>query len=173
LEELLAEFGALGFDDFAAGKHDVLALVVDLDDFEFVNVADVFVEILRRDDVHLRAGKEGFDADVDGEAAFDDAFDLAADETAVLEDLDDLFPVLFVGGFFLREDDHALVVFEFFEQDFDFVADFDFLVFEFRKNASRKRHRFPAISGSATPHSFSLRLVSGNIERSAIRQARG
>ncbi len=57
--------------------------------------------------------------------------DLAADETAVLEDFDDLFPVLFVGGLFLGEDDHALVVFEFFEQDFDFVADFDFLVLEF------------------------------------------
>ena len=33
---------------------------------------------------------------------------------------------------FLGEDDHALVVFEFFDQDFDFVADFDGLdVFKF------------------------------------------
>ena len=130
LEETLAEFGALGFDDFAAGKDDVLALVVDLDDLEFVDVADVFVEVLGRDDIDLRAGQEGFDADVDGEAAFDDALDLAADEAAVLEDLDDLFPVLLVGGFFLGEDDHALFIFELFEQHFDFVADFDFLVLE-------------------------------------------
>ena len=54
VEELLALFGALGFDDFAAGKDDVLALVVDLDDLELVDLADVFVEILRRDDVDLR-----------------------------------------------------------------------------------------------------------------------
>ena len=130
-EERLALFGALGLDDLAAGEHDVLALVVDLDDLEFVDVADVFVEILRRDDVDLRAGQEGFDADVDDQAALDDALDLAADESAVLEDLDDLVPVLLVGGFLLGEDDHALVVFEFLEEDFDFVADFDFLVLEF------------------------------------------
>jgi len=78
-----------------------------------------------------RPGGEGFDADVDGQAALDDALDLAADEAAVLEDLDDLFPVLFVGGLFLGQDDHALFIFEFLEEDLDFVADFDFVVFEF------------------------------------------
>ena len=131
LEEALAKLRAFGLDDLAAGQHDVFALVVDLDDFEFVNVADVFVEILGRNDVHLRTGQEGFHADVDRETAFDDGFDLAADQATVLEDLDDLFPVLLVGGFFLGEDDHALFIFEFFEEDFDFVADFDFLIFEF------------------------------------------
>lgn len=52
-EEGLAELGALGFDDFAAGNDDVFTVVVDFNDFEFVNVADVFVEVLRWDDVHL------------------------------------------------------------------------------------------------------------------------
>ena len=131
LEELLTKLGALGFDDFAAGKDDVLALVVDLDDFELVDIADVLVEVLRRDDVDLRARKECLDSDIDGEAAFDDALDLAADESAVLEHLDDFFPVLFVGGFLFREDNHALVVFKFLEKDFDLVADFNFLVLEF------------------------------------------
>jgi hypothetical protein len=37
-------------------------------------------------------------------------------------------PVLFLGGLFLGEDDHALVVFEFFDQDIDFIADFDGLM---------------------------------------------
>ncbi len=50
---VLAQLGTLGLDDLAAGKHDVLPLVVDLDDLELVDVADVFVEILRRDDVDL------------------------------------------------------------------------------------------------------------------------
>ncbi len=131
LEERLALLGALGLDDLAAAEDDVLAVVVDLDDLELVDVADVFVEIFRRDDVDLRAGKEGLDADVDHEAAFDDALDLAFDEPAVVEDFDDLVPVLLVGGFLFREDDHALVVFEFLEEDFDLVADLDFFVFEF------------------------------------------
>jgi hypothetical protein len=130
-EEALALFGAFGFDDFAAAENDILALVIDFDDLEFVDIADVLVEVLGRDDVDLAAGEEGFDADVDGEAAFDDALDLALHETAVLEDLDDLVPVLLVGGLFLGEDDHAFVVFEAFEEDFDFVAHFDFLVFKF------------------------------------------
>ena len=53
LEKCLALLGALGFDDFAAGEDDVLALVVDLDDFELVNVSNVFGEIFRWNDVHL------------------------------------------------------------------------------------------------------------------------
>jgi hypothetical protein len=130
VEELLALFGALGLDDFAAGKDDVFALVVDLDDLELEHLADVLVEILRRDDVDLGAGEEGFDADVDHEAAFDDALDLAFDETAVLEDGVDLFPVLTVGGLLLGEHDHAFVVFEAFEEDFDLIADLDVFIFE-------------------------------------------
>ena len=53
LEELLAALGALGLDDFTTGKNDVLAVVVDLNDFEFVDVAHVFGEILGRNDVDL------------------------------------------------------------------------------------------------------------------------
>jgi hypothetical protein len=36
-----------------------------------------------------------------------------------------------VGGLLLGEDDHAFVVFEAFEEDFDLVADLDVFVFEF------------------------------------------
>ena len=43
-----------------------------------------------------------------------------------------LVPVLLELGFFLGEDDHAFFVFEFFDQDIDFIADFDgFDVVEF------------------------------------------
>jgi hypothetical protein len=96
VEELLALLGTLRLDDFAAGEDDVFAVVVDLDDLEFEDLADVFVEILRRDDVDLGAGEEGFDADVDHEATFDDGFDLAFDESAIAEHGGDFFPVLFV-----------------------------------------------------------------------------
>ena len=53
------------FDQFAAGKDDVLAFLVDFDDLEFVGVADELREILRGGDVNLRGGQEGLDADVD------------------------------------------------------------------------------------------------------------
>ena len=79
-----------------------------------------------------RAGQERLDADVEHEAALDHGLDLAADEAAVVENLDDLFPVLLLGGLFLGEDDHAFVVLEAFEEDFDFAADFErFAVLEF------------------------------------------
>ncbi len=55
------------------------------------------------------------------------ARDLALDEAVALENFDDLFPVLLVGGFFLGEDDHALVVFEALQEHFDFVADLEFV----------------------------------------------
>jgi hypothetical protein len=35
-----------------------------------------------------------------------------------------------VGGLFLREDDHAFIVFEAFQENFDFVADLNVFVFE-------------------------------------------
>ena len=79
-----------------------------------------------------RAGQERLDADVEHEAALDHGLDLAGDESAVVENLDDLFPVLLLRGLFLGEDDHALVVLEALEQHFDFAADFErFAVFEF------------------------------------------
>ncbi len=131
-EEVRALLRALLLDQFPAGKDDVFAVVVDLDDLEIVGVGDELIEILGRDDVDLGAGKEGFDADVDGETAFDHGFDFAFDDPAFVEHGDDLVPVLFVGGALLGEDDHALVVFEPDEEDFGFVADLEvFDVVEF------------------------------------------
>ena len=124
-EEFLALLAPLLLDQFAPAKHDVLPVVVDLDDFEIVGVADKLLEIPRRDDVDLRGGQERFDADVDHEAAFDDGLDLALDQAVAGKDLRDLVPVLAIGGFLLREDDHAFVVFEAFEEHFHFVADFE------------------------------------------------
>ena len=61
------------------------------------------------------------------ETALDHRANLAADEAFSLENLDDFFPVLTLGGLLLGENDHAFVVFETFEENFNFVADFDFL----------------------------------------------
>ena len=131
IQELLALFGALGLDDFAAGKNDVFAVVVDLDDLELEHFANVLVEIFRWNDVHLAARQERFHAHIDHQAAFDHRLDLAFDQSALLEDFDNLLPVLLVGGFFFRQDHHALVVFQFLEENLDFVADLDVFVLKF------------------------------------------
>jgi len=39
-EELAAFLVAFGFDEFAAREHDVLTVLIDFDDLEFVAVAD-------------------------------------------------------------------------------------------------------------------------------------
>ncbi len=124
-EESLALLGALFFDDLAAAEDDIFAVLVDFDDFEIVNVADKLLKVFRRDDVDLRSGEECFDSDIDGETAFNDGADFALDEAVAFEDADDFFPVLTLGRFFFREDDHALVVFETLEEDLDFVTDLD------------------------------------------------
>lgn len=74
----------------------------------------------------MGGGKEAFDADGEHEAAFDDVFDFAFDGAAISENFGDFFPVLFLSGFLAGEDDHAVFVFEAFEEDFDFFADFEF-----------------------------------------------
>jgi hypothetical protein len=101
-------------------------------DFKVVDIPDELLEILRRNDVDLGSRQKGLHPDVDDETAFDDRADFALDQAVALEDADDFFPILTLGGLLLGEDNHALVVFEALEQDFDLVADLDILrVFEF------------------------------------------
>src|SRR5580692_9169741 len=131
-QELDALVVALLLNQLAAGKHDVLALLVDLDDLEIVTVADELGQVLGRDDVDLRGGQKSLDPDVDQQATFDGGFDLANNGAAFVANGEDFIPILFEFGLFLGEDDHPLFVFELFDQDIDFIADFDrFDVVEF------------------------------------------
>ena len=131
-EELGALVVALLLDQFAAGEDDVLAVLVDFDDLELVAVAEELGQVLGGNDVNLRGGQEGLDADVDQQAAFDGGLDLAGDGAAFVADGEDLVPVLFEFGLFLGEHDHAFLVLEFFDEDIHLVADFDgFDVFKF------------------------------------------
>src|SRR5664280_2160811 len=131
-QELLPAFRAFLFDEFAAGQDDVLAFLVDFDDFEIVVIADVLLEVLGRGDVDLGSGQECFDADIDQQAAFDDCFDFAVDGAAFVADGEDPFPILLELGFFAGKDDHAFLVLEFLDEDVDLIAHFDgFDVFKF------------------------------------------
>ena len=114
-----------GLDQFAAREHDVLALLIDFDDLEFVAVADELLEILRRDHVNLRRRQKRLDADVDDQPALDDGLDLAGDAAAFVADGEDAFPVLLELRLLVREDDRAFLVFELLDEDINFVADLD------------------------------------------------
>src|SRR5262249_36654964 len=52
--ELLAFFAALLLDDLAPTEHDVFAIVVELDDFEIVRIANELLQILRWNHIDLR-----------------------------------------------------------------------------------------------------------------------
>ncbi len=137
-EERLTLLAAFALNEFATAEDDVAAVVVDFDNAEIVGVAEEHAEVLRLDDVDLRAGAERLDADIDHEAAFDDALHLALDQPVAVIHADDLFPVLTVERFFAREHDHALVVFEPLEQHVDLVAllqTFDVIKFPGRDDA--------------------------------------
>src|SRR4051812_13572220 len=124
-QELLAAFVTFLLDQFAAGKNDVLPFLVDFDDLEIIAISDITHEVLRRHDIDLRGRQESFDANIDEQAALDDRLDLAVDDAALIADGEDAFPVLLELRFFLREDDHALFVFEFLNENIDLIAELD------------------------------------------------
>src|SRR3954447_6664265 len=97
LEEFLPLFAALLLNQFAPAENDIAAIVVNLDDFEIVSVADELLQILGWDDIDLRCGQECFDADVDHESALNDRLHLALDQAAIFENALNLVPVLSVG----------------------------------------------------------------------------
>src|SRR5450759_2962398 len=124
-QQFLPTISALCLDEFAAGKNNVLPILIDFDDLEFVGVAHVLREILGRGHVNLRRGQKRLHADVDDQSAFDDGRDLALDRAALVANRKNLVPVLFELGFFLGQNDHAVLVFEFFNQDIHQIADLD------------------------------------------------
>ena len=122
-EELGAFLVAFFLDQFATREDHVLAVFVQLHDPAFEGLAEEFAQIFRGVDVDLGRGQEGFDADVDHETTFHDAFYEALDGLSGFAELDDFIPVLFMGGFLTREDDLAVLVFEAFEKNFDLLPD--------------------------------------------------
>ena len=83
----------LGLDEGLVGDHDVLVLLVDLDDFEFHLLADVLVVVADGLDVDLAARQEGLDAEhVDDESTLGAALDRAHDDLVILEGSVDLDP---------------------------------------------------------------------------------
>ena len=129
--QLVEQFGALGavflLDDRAARHHDVVALLVELDDLEFERLALEVARVAHRAHVDERTGQErAHEIDLDGEAALDATVDEAGDDLALLERGLEALPGAGALGLLARETRFAGAVFDAVERNFDFVADGDF-----------------------------------------------
>src|SRR2546421_12930276 len=61
IEEFLPFLAALLLDQLTPAEHNIAAVIVDLDDFEIVSVADELLQIFRRGDVDLRRREKNFE----------------------------------------------------------------------------------------------------------------
>ena len=126
--QLLEQLGALGavflLDHRAARHHDVVALLVELDDLELERLAFEVRGIAHRAHVDERAGQErAHEVDLDGEAALDAAVDDALDDLLLLERLLEARPGAGALGLLARQARFAVAVLDAVERDFDVVAD--------------------------------------------------
>ena len=93
-----------------AGQHDVVAVLVELDDLRLQDPAHVGLEVAHAAQLDERGGQEAAQADVHDEAALDDLDDRALDDALGLLDLLDRAPGPLVLGPLLREEEPALLV---------------------------------------------------------------
>ena len=84
VEELFALFLLGLLEPGPAGQHDVVAVLVELDDLGLELLADVGLEVADPAQLDERGGQEAAQADVDDEAALDDLDDRALDDALVL-----------------------------------------------------------------------------------------
>src|SRR5437867_3939061 len=122
LERVLLLLLALLLEDRAAREHDVAAAAIELDDLRPDRLAHHGGQILHRPEIDLRARQEGFDPDVDGEAALDDLDHPPLDRRGFLVGLGDRVPDLDLVGLVLGEDDEPFGVLLGLEVDLDLLA---------------------------------------------------
>ena len=118
----LLQLLTLDFDQSSARDHDVATGFVDLQDQALDRLAAVRVDVLGTPNIDLAGGQEHVHADVDQQAAFDLLENLALDDVPFLVSADDLFPLADAVGLPLGEQDQSEFVFDFFEQDRDFLT---------------------------------------------------
>ena len=109
-EGVLLLLGALGLEDDLAGDDDVGASLVELDDLDADLLVDHRLEVAHRADVHLRAGEERADADIDRQAAFDPIDHEAGDDLVAAVGIFNLAPDLHLLGLLARYDDVSFLV---------------------------------------------------------------
>jgi hypothetical protein len=92
---------ALVLDQLASREHDVLPILVDLDNLELERLADIIVEIAWRDDVDLRGRKKCLNTNVDGESTFDLRADFTFNRAAFAARAANAVPVFLLLGLFV------------------------------------------------------------------------
>ncbi len=110
------------------GEHDVVAVLVELDDLRLERTADVGLEVPDAAQLDERRRQEATQADVEDEPALDDLDDRAVDDAVVLLRLLDRAPGALVLGALLGQDEPALLVLLLEDEGLDVVADADDLV---------------------------------------------
>ena len=111
VEEVAAGLGLVLLEECAAGKNDVVTVLVELDDLRIDVAADVGLQVANATHLDERCGKESAQADVDDEATLDDLDDVAGDDTVGVLDLLDLGPGTLLLCAALREEKAAFLVF--------------------------------------------------------------
>ena len=128
VQELAAHLGLRLLQPGPTGQHDIVAVLVQLDDLGFERLADVGLQIANAAHLHQRRRQEPAQADVDDQAALDDLDDRALDDLVVLLLLLDRAPGTLVLGALLGEDQPTLLVLFLQDQGLDLVTDLDDLV---------------------------------------------
>ena len=123
-QQCLALFAVFLLQHGAPGNHNVVALLVELDDFEFEWLAFQMRGFPERTNIHKGTGQEGaYVTDIDGKAAFDAAVDYTFHQFIVGEGLFKHLPGLGAARLFPRHAGFTAAVVDDFHDDLDLVAD--------------------------------------------------
>ena len=119
----------LGLNEGLVRHHDVLELLVDLDNLEFHLLADVLVEVADGLDVHLRSWEERFQTkDVHDQATFGAALDRTLDDHVFFLGLVHLVPSVVDACRLVADHELAVGVFLLFNEHRNFVTCLQFWV---------------------------------------------
>ena len=122
-EELVALLGLRLLEERATGEHDVVAVLVELDDLASSSSTDERVQVADAAEVDERRGQEPAQADVEDEPALDDLDHRTGDDLVVPLDLLDRAPRALVLRALLGKDQPAFLVLLLQDERFDLVAD--------------------------------------------------
>ncbi len=113
--QLLAFF----FEESTPRQNDVATLLVELDNLEFVALADELLEVAHGSEFHLGPGEECLHADVDCKTSLDSAGDDTFDQLASFGGLVDLIPDSQFVGLVFGELDQTVLILERVDVDAD------------------------------------------------------
>ncbi len=128
VEEVRARLGLRLLEQRAAAQHDVVAVLVQLEDLRLDLLAQVRGQVADTAQLDERCRQEATQADVDDESTLDDLDDRTGDDAVVFLDLLDVAPRTLVLRALLGQDQTAFLVLLLENKSLDLIADLDDLV---------------------------------------------